>query len=148
MREKKVLPPAYLYVAILGMVGLHFVVPGATVIWGWYRLIGAALLVLGVVVNIWANGSYERTGTTVKPFEEPSHLIADGAYGYSRHPMYLGMIAGVVGLAVLLGSATPWVLIPPFGYVMKRFADVEEDAMEAAFGDGYREYARRVRRWV
>ena len=63
--------------------------------------------------------------------------------------MYLGMVLMLMGVAALLGSLTPWLVIPPFAMVMTRLFIVhEERMMEEQFGNDYREYCEQVNRWL
>ena len=63
--------------------------------------------------------------------------------------MYLGMTLILAGLAVLLGSVTPVLVVPVFAWLMdRRFIVAEEQALEETFGEAYLEYKRHVRRWI
>ncbi len=63
--------------------------------------------------------------------------------------MYLGMVAMLVGIGVLLGSTTPLAVVPLFVVVIaRRYIDVEERIMSARFGAEYDAYRARVRRWL
>ena len=73
--------------------------------------------------------------TTVKPFEESTALITTGVFRISRHPMYFGMVLILVGIALLMGSLAPYVVIPIFAIVMDRvFIKIEERMFEEIFG--------------
>ncbi len=79
----------------------------------------------------------------------PSSLVVDGPFKYSRNPMYLGMVLALTGLALLLGTVTPWLVIPPFVWLMTvLFVRQEEQTMEKQFGSDYLAYKKKVRRWV
>ena len=59
------------------------------------------------------------------------------------------MVVGLAGIGVVLGMAMPFVVIPPFAwFIQRRFIEVEEKMLEDAFGDAYRAYKSRVRRWI
>lgn len=149
MRRKQLLPPACFFIAILLMGAAHFLVPVRKVIPPPYNYLGALLVLVGLVLNIWSSNLFNKAKTTIKPFEKSAGLVTDGPYRISRHPMYLGMTVSLAGLAVLLGSVTPAIVIPAFVWVMaKEFIPVEEQAMEETFGDAWREYKKRVRRWL
>ncbi len=63
--------------------------------------------------------------------------------------MYLGLILALIGLALLLGTLTPWLVIVPFGLLLDRkFVRQEQRTMEERFGDDYRDYMQKVRRWI
>ena len=59
------------------------------------------------------------------------------------------MVAALVGIFLALGSLTPLAIIPPFVYIIRtRFIAAEERMLEDAFGGAYRDYRKRVRRWI
>ncbi|MBN2307469.1 MAG: isoprenylcysteine carboxylmethyltransferase family protein [Candidatus Hydrogenedentes bacterium] len=146
---KKPLPPTYLLAAILIMVALHFLFPWVKVIPLPWNLLGLLPFLLGGVLNLRADRLFKDRDTTVKPFEESSAFITEGVFGVTRNPMYLGFVLILAGLAAFMGSATPWAIVPAFAVVMEVvFIRPEERAMEAAFGEAYRTYRMRVRRWV
>jgi protein-S-isoprenylcysteine O-methyltransferase Ste14 len=146
---KKILPPTYLLLAILFMVALHFLYPGAAIIPPPWNLLGVVPIGFGVWINIIADQALHRAQTTVKPFEEPTALIIDGVYGISRHPMYLGFVAILIGIAVLLGSLAPCVMVVIFAVLMDVvFIRVEEQNMARKFGQDWLVYTRTVRRWI
>ncbi len=63
--------------------------------------------------------------------------------------MYLGLAGALLGAAVLMGSITPFVVIPAFmGLLSDRFIEGEEALLERTFGARYLEYKARVRRWL
>jgi protein-S-isoprenylcysteine O-methyltransferase Ste14 len=85
----------------------------------------------------------------VKPFQESSYLVTTGAYRICRHPMYLGFALILVGLSTLMGSVTPFLVVPPFiALIETTFVRVEEEMRAATFGDAWRGYKARVRRWI
>jgi len=146
---KRILPPTYLLLAIAAMVGLHFLLPGAKLVaWPW-GLLGIAPFTAGVVVDMIADRAFKIHGTTVKPFEESSALLTDGVYGFTRHPMYLGFVLILLGIAVFMGSATPFAVIAAFAVLMDVvFIRAEERMMEAKFGERWATYTSRTRRWM
>ncbi len=149
MKRKPVLPPAYLFGAIVLIVVLHFLLPINRLIPPLYNLLGLVPLFVGTLANIHASNLFKKAGTTVKPFEPSSTLVTNGPYRFSRHPMYLGMTLILAGLAVLLGSVTPVLVVPVFAWLMdRRFIVAEEQALEETFGEAYLEYKRHVRRWI
>ena len=148
MRVTKAIPPFYLLTAILLMIGLHFLLPGGRIVPFPYNLIGLAPMAVGLVVNVASSNAFDRAGTTIKPEDRPSHLVTDGCFRFSRHPMYVGMVVLLAGLGLLLGSATPFLVLLPFVWIMRRFMAMEERSMEEVFGEEYQGYAERVRRWL
>jgi protein-S-isoprenylcysteine O-methyltransferase Ste14 len=145
----KPLPPTYLLLALVLVALLYLVVPGPALLRGPWRLLGALPLGAGVWLNLWADGLLKRLGTEVRPFRDSTTMVAVGPYRVSRHPMYLGMVALVLGVALLAGSLVP--LVVPLGLwwiLTVQFAIPEEAAMRRQFGPQYDAYARQVRRWL
>jgi protein-S-isoprenylcysteine O-methyltransferase Ste14 len=92
---------------------------------------------------------FDRRGTPVHPFHQPTALVTDGAYRFTRNPMYLGLVAALLGTAVWLGSLTPFVVVPSFMVVMQElFIKHEERRLTEVFGQAYVEFRKRVRRWI
>ena len=149
MTSKKTLPPTYLLIAIVVMAVFHFLLPLTHVIPGLWRMIGLIPLVGGITLNIIADRAFQQVNTTVKPFEVSTTLITNSAFQVSRHPMYLGFVLILLGVAVLLGSLTPNLVIPIFAILMDRvFIQVEVQMLEEQFGETWLAYRAKVRRWI
>ncbi|HEX6016602.1 MAG TPA: isoprenylcysteine carboxylmethyltransferase family protein [Burkholderiaceae bacterium] len=111
---------------------------------GVLAAVGAAFAVAG-------SRAFRKAGTTVNPLkpERASRLVDAGVYQFSRNPMYLGLLLGLLALAVYL--AAPVALVGPVafaGYIQRFQIRPEERALEAKFGAEYVDYKRRVRRWL
>lgn len=149
MASRKLLPPTYFVAALAAMVALHYLLPVVQIVPAPYRYLGVAPIVVGGLLNFWADRCFKRFQTTVKPFEESSHLIEAGPFRFSRNPMYLGLLLILAGTLILLGSLGPLVVVLAFAWLITtQFVDVEERMLEARFGDAYRRYKARVRRWL
>lgn len=147
--SRKLLPPTCLLICLAGTVALHFLFPIARIIRPPYVLLGILPLAFGLAINVWADGIFKRESTTVKPFETSAALITDGPFRFSRHPMYLGMAAILLGVALLLGSAGAFVGPVAMIVAMEAlFIPHEERSLEATFGATYADYKKRVRRWL
>ena len=131
------------------MAVLHFGFPIAQPIVEPYRYAGAVLIGLAAALGGWGVVLFRRARTGVVPFSEATTLVASGPYRFTRNPMYLGMAGMLLGTAVYLGSVTPWLVLPAFvAIISERFIVREEAMMEKAFGQPYRDYKARVRRWL
>lgn len=145
---KKILnPPAYLFTFLILGLFLHFVFPIKKLVYFPWNLLGIVLIVFGSVLNVWADSLFKKEKTTIKPFEKPSVLVVTGPFRLSRHPMYLGMVMLLLGVAVLLGSLSSF-LAPLLMFISceKFFIPHEEKSLEKIFGGEYKEYRKRVRR--
>ena len=148
-RPTKLLPPVYFFLSVLLIVALHYALPGPHIISGSARYLGIVLMGAGLGFAFWARMLFVQMGTTVKPFQESSELVVMGPFNVTRNPMYLSMVVFLLGLAVLLGSLTPFFVVPIFVWIIdRRFIRMEEGMLMARFGDSYRAYQGRVRRWI
>lgn len=113
--------------------------------------LAAALAGAGLLLDLVSVAAFLRARTSVNPLapEKASALVISGLYRVSRNPMYLGMLLILLGWAAFL--AQPFALAPVALFVV--LIDImqirpEEKALEEKFGDDYRAYKRRVRRWI
>ncbi len=149
MKNKRILPPTYLFTTIALMVLLHWFVPILIFASYPWNLLGLIPLTAGTVLNLFANAALKNKHTTVKPFQKSTALITTGVYPISRHPMYLGMILILLGLAILMGSVSPLMVIPVFGVMLERiFISSEEGMLGEQFGAAWSSYKHRVRKWI
>jgi protein-S-isoprenylcysteine O-methyltransferase Ste14 len=131
------------------MVCIHWAMPLATVIDPPWTLLGIVPLAFAAFLALAVNRQLSRSNTTINPDRETSVLVTGGVFRISRHPMYLAMVVGLVGLFIALGSLGPALVIPVFyGFVDHNFAAAEERSLEHRFGSAYLQYAARVRRWL
>ena len=93
--------------------------------------------------------TFARHRTTVNPYSGASTLCTRGPFRFSRNPIYLGDWFLLAGVSLLLGTFWP-LLFAPLIWIMIRFGVIrhEEVHLEAKFGDAYRDYKARVRRWI
>jgi protein-S-isoprenylcysteine O-methyltransferase Ste14 len=145
----KVLPPVYFLSAMLLAVVAHFLAPLMTVVASPWHWAGVALITVGLAFVVLPARQFQTRGTTIKPFQDATVLISDGFFAVSRNPMYLGMVIVVAGVAALLGSLSPFIVAAAFALVLdRRFIRPEEKSLEQSFGDAFRQYRKRVRRWL
>ena len=143
------IPPVILLLTILCGIGLHYWMPLAQVLDESWDKVGISLIILGVLVVIGPAIAFRRAATTVRPFHDSSALVVSGMYRYTRNPMYVGMVVVLIGVAVLLGDLSPFIM--PFVFVpvlTVRVIKHEEQMLEERFCDDYRELMKSVRRWI
>jgi protein-S-isoprenylcysteine O-methyltransferase Ste14 len=110
---------------------------------------GFGLIALGAAFVLAALAHFRRERTTFHPYRTPDTLVVTGPYRFSRNPMYVGLSAVALGVALLLDSW--WMVGAVFAacFAVDRWVIVpEERCIEVAFGGPYREFKRRVRRWL
>jgi protein-S-isoprenylcysteine O-methyltransferase Ste14 len=147
------IPPPLLYVAAL-LLGywLDGRWPLVRLSPAWHegaRWLGLALLVAGFIHAASAIALFLRSRTTIVPHHRSSALVTRGAYRWTRNPMYVGLTLAYLGGAAVLGSvwALPLLAVPLF-VVHRHVIPMEERQLEEVFGDSYRQYKTRVRRWL
>lgn len=149
MHKGKLLPLVYLLASLVLAFALHHSLPVTRLVPPSLRFAGVGLIVLGVALIIAPALIFRARRTAIMPFEESSVLIQEGLYGFSRNPIYLGMVIISLGVAVLLGSASSFAApVGLFAVLQERFIRVEERMLEDRFGERYRSYRARVRRWL
>jgi protein-S-isoprenylcysteine O-methyltransferase Ste14 len=110
---------------------------------GWLLLAAFALW------NGWALVSIAQHRTALLPGQATTTVIDRGPFARSRNPLYVGLLIGSAGVALLAGSM--WALIAlPVEWALLRWGAVvpEEQYLAAKFGPAYVDYTARVRRWL
>jgi protein-S-isoprenylcysteine O-methyltransferase Ste14 len=113
---------------------------------GW---LGAMVFVLAVALFAWDIVTITRAGSNVPTNRPTTTVVNSGPYRFTRNPIYLGMFLGLIGLAIAFDNLWLLMMLVPFALVI-RFGVVarEEAYLERKFGDVYRGYRSRVRRWL
>ena len=151
--SRPIIRPPFLHLAclILGlmldrMLALPLTLPVADlVLW----VAGGDLILLGTAIFAVAVRNFSRAETPIPSTRPVQTLVTTGVHGLSRNPIYVGMFLIYVGIGVAVRS--PWVLIlaAPLAVTMRYGVVAREEAyLEWRFGDAYREYKARVRRWL
>ncbi len=110
---------------------------------------GLAWLASGVALAASAAYQFRQLKTTVLPFGSPTQLVTLGAYLWTRNPMYLGLLTALIGFAFYMGTLPFWLVPPAFFLIINRIhIPYEEARLTDAFGEDYRRYVERVRRWL
>src|SRR5262249_41541369 len=143
-------PPIAWAVAVVGGLVLNCVLPlpfvPASVPAGW---LGAIVFALALALFAWAIATVTWAGSNV-PTNRPTTTIVDtGPYRFTRNPIYLGMALGLIGLAIAFDSLWLLLALVPLALVIRYGVVAREEAyLERKFGDAYRGYRARVRRWL
>ena len=149
MKTKKTMPPTWLLIAISAMLILHNLVPGGWIVPRIWNLSGLVLLLAGVMVNLIADRAFQKAHTTVRPFEESTELVTTSVFQLSRNPMYLGFVLILAGIAILLRTVSPFVVILAFVILIDTaYVRVEERMLAEKFGPAWETYKSTTRRWL
>ena len=116
--------------------------------WPPSRWIGGALAAASAILAKWGENAMRRAGTNVKPSEPTLAIVQDGPFRFSRNPLYLSLTMLYIGASLIFNALIPIVLLPfLLAVVQLGIIHREERYLEATFGDEYRNYRARVRRW-
>jgi protein-S-isoprenylcysteine O-methyltransferase Ste14 len=143
-------PPPLIYAVplVVGLV-LNAVRPVAVAPRALARVGGLALIGAAVAVGVAAFAALRTAGTPPDPRKPTTTIVVAGPYRVSRNPIYLAFTLLYAGVAVFANALWAAVLLPGVLLVMQRgVIEREERYLERRFGDEYRRYKARVRRWV
>ena len=144
-------PLLFLAALLLGLVSdrllpLPSPFPGTDLV---YWFVGGSLILIGLA--LFAAGIRNFSGArTPVPTNRPTRaLVTTGIHGWTRNPIYLGMFLLYGGVGVAAQSAWILILTLPLAVTIRYGVVAREEAyLERRFGDAYRDYRSRVRRWV
>ena len=111
----------------------------------------AVLAIVGATLDVVSVIAFFKARTTINPLrpDRTDALVVEGFYRFSRNPMYLGMLLILAGIAVYLGQPLNLVFLILFVVLINWLQILpEERVLEARFGQSYRDYCMRVRRWL
>lgn len=111
-------------------------------------VIGTILMAAGAALGISAIRAFTRANTYVEPWKPTTALVTRDVFSRLRNPMYVGAILLLAGFAVMIAS--DWTLVMTIAFaVIVHFGVIkrEERYLEAKFGDTYRAYRLKVRRY-
>src|SRR6516225_8283765 len=144
-------PLLFLTALVIGFVTdrllpLPFPIPGIDLV---RSIIGGSLILLGLALAAAGIRNFSRAGTPVRSIKPTRALVTTGIHGWTSNPIYLGMflLYGGIGIA----ARSPWIVILTLPLaITTRYGVVarEEAYLERRFGDAYRDYKARARRWV
>jgi protein-S-isoprenylcysteine O-methyltransferase Ste14 len=113
------------------------------------RVIGLGIGALGIALAVWAIATLIRARTTVRPDRGASVLVTWGPFARWRNPIYVADVMILLGLAELTKNIWLAILAALFAMLVTWLAILpEERHLEATFGDAWRAYKERSRRWI
>jgi protein-S-isoprenylcysteine O-methyltransferase Ste14 len=143
-------PPIAWVVAVLAALAVNWLMPvpfvPAEVPAGW---LGAMVFALALALFAWAIATITRAGSNVRTSLPTTTIVDIGPYRFTRNPIYLAMVLGLIGLAIAFNSLWLLLTLVPFALVIRYGVVAHEEAyLERKFGDVYRRYRASVRRWL
>lgn len=149
MPKRVIYPPMWLLLGLMAIFALNKLAPG----WRYNGLVaqlaGGALLLVGLALLVLAGGLFKQAGTDLVPFRNVTALVTDGVYRFTRNPMYLGMVAVLMGTAITVGAASALAIPLLFAVIVEfRYIRPEEALLRQLFPAEFAAYCQRVRRWL
>ena len=144
-----VLPPVLVGGALLLGIVIDWIHPIPVLPLVPARVIGVIMFVLSGVLAHFAQNAMHRAGTNIRPDRPALALVADGPFRFTRNPLYVAALGVYLGIALFVNGLIPILLVIPvfsllhWGVVLR-----EERYMEGKFGEPFRAYRARVRRWL
>lgn len=145
----KLIPPKYLSMFLVMPILLHLLFPIQMMVSFPYTFFGLILILFGLVLYIWSVIELKRNDTEVDFYETASKFVINGPFRFSRNPIYLGGVILSVGIAIFLGSLITFIF--PVALILifnNYYIPFEELELEKTFSEEYRNYKKRVRRWI
>lgn len=144
-------PLLFLAALLLGfavdrLLGLPFPLPGSDRV---HWIIGGLLIVAGLALAAAGIRNFSRASTPVPTNQPTRALVTGGIHAWTRNPIYVGMFLLYGGIGVAARSPSILILTLPLAIAIRYGVVAREEAyLERRFGDAYRDYRARVRRWL
>lgn len=149
--ERKIPPPLITLILGCAMWGMAQITPHLDVSKNIRLILFIAFALVGIIFAMMGKQQFKKAATTVNPRnpEKASTLVTSGIYCYTRNPMYLGLVAVLLGwaiyLAALLALLGPVIALL---YLTRYQIIPEERILQQKFGGLYAAYKNSTRRWV
>lgn len=115
----------------------------------YLTIFGGVIAVISAIYLIIAAQKHKSAGSNVEPWKPTTTIISEGAYKYSRNPIYLAMALVYTGIAIAAASWFALILLPFCLLIIRYYVIAREEAyLEDKFGKEYLDYKARVRRWL
>ena len=144
-------PPVALVCLFAAMMWLASAYSPLSMALPWRIAIAVIFCGVGLAISLAGVLAFRRAKTTVNPItpEATTVMVTSGIYGFSRNPMYLGLLFALAGWATFLSHLLAFALLPVFVLYMNRFQIMpEERALSANFPHLFTAYKNSVRRWL
>jgi protein-S-isoprenylcysteine O-methyltransferase Ste14 len=110
---------------------------------------GGGVILIGIAIMAAGVRNFSRAPTPVPSNQPVRVLVTAGIHGWSRNPIYIGMFLVYAGIGMAARSQWILILALPLAITLRYGVVAREEAyLERRFGDAYRHYKARVRRWL
>ncbi len=145
-----ILPAPLVYAAFLLLAWpLRIMLPLPVTENAWTLFFGWMAIDAGALLMCWTAWLMLWRKTTLNPYGKPQHLITEGPFRVTRNPIYIADTLLYIGAALIFADLWAWLFLPVvIVAVTMGVIRHEERLLVQHFGDDYREYMGRVRRWL
>ncbi len=142
--------PPYVLGGLLGFsIFMHLIAPVELGMGIALRGLGALIMGLCFAWIYWCGIMFRKHKTALPPNKPTSAIVKTGPYAISRNPIYLAMIVGYVGIALMADVLWFWFTLPALVWYLRYYVIPREEAyLTRVFSMSYMNYCRKVRRWV
>jgi protein-S-isoprenylcysteine O-methyltransferase Ste14 len=148
-RMYKYVPGSTLGASIIAAIVLHYLFPITLLIPFPHNLLGLLIVGLGMYLAFLSVRLLISYNTTFEAGGNPSSLVTQCPYSYSRNPIYLGLLLIALGTAIILSSLSAFIAPIIFFLVVNTIIiPFEENRLQKNFGIDYERYKGSVRRWL
>jgi protein-S-isoprenylcysteine O-methyltransferase Ste14 len=143
-------PPPLLYVAgLLAGWLLERKYPLASLPRSFATAAGIVLVIAGLALSRAGARAIWKANSSIIPIRPTTAIVSSGVFALTRNPMYLSMVIIYSGIAFLIGSAWPFILLPLVVVAVDRLVIAKEERyLTGKFGEPYLAYKNHVRRWI
>jgi protein-S-isoprenylcysteine O-methyltransferase Ste14 len=110
----------------------------------WTFWLGAAVTIAGLLFAVWARVHLGRNWSRSVTIKQDHELIKTGPYGVVRHPIYTGILAGFLGMAIAISQVRGFVVVVLIFIAFWIKFRMEERWMRSQFGEAYAAYAHQT----
>jgi protein-S-isoprenylcysteine O-methyltransferase Ste14 len=106
--------------------------------------LGAVVTVAGLLFAVWAREHLGRNWSRSVTIKQEHELITTGPYAVVRHPIYTGILAGFLGMAIAISQVRGFIVFVLISLAFWLKLRMEEKWMRSQFGETYATYARQT----
>jgi protein-S-isoprenylcysteine O-methyltransferase Ste14 len=110
----------------------------------WSFWLGAAVTAAGLLFAVWAREHLGRNWSSAVTIKQDHELITTGPYAVVRHPIYTGILAGILGTAIALCQVRGFIALALFFLAFWIKLRMEEEWMRSHFGEAYERYTHQA----
>lgn len=142
-------PPVFYIIATLIGLGIDKFFPLSFGFEGETETAGIVIFILGLLIAGMSGRKFASDKQSPSVHAPTTAVYQDGIYAYTRNPMYLGVMLWVVAAALYFDKVWILIMVVPLVIFMNKVVIEKEEAyLEEKFGDDYRAYKEKVRRWI